>query len=229
MKYGELVTLGNHRLYCGDCRDTDAITALMRGEQATLALHDPPYGLRAKMSWGFGDGKQHGNQKTRKGLYAPVYGDDQLFDPSHLLGTAKTVILFGANHYADKLPASAAWVIWDKRVTIPSNHQSDCEMAWVSKGNTARMFRHRWNGMIKDSECGEKRIHPTQKPVALMTHLIEQYTQKGDIVIDWYAGSGSTLLACEQTGRRCYAIEIVPDYCQKIIERWENSYARSSG
>lgn len=221
VRVGDLFQLGEHRLLCGDCTDRECVARLLGGEVAQLGLHDPPYGLRARMAWGFGDGKQYGKAKAPRGTFRPMHGDTLPFHPQHLLTSAATVVIWGANHFADKLPASSAWIVWDKRVTLPSNDQSDGEVAWVSTGNTLRILRHRWNGMIRDSERGIKRVHPTQKPIWLMQQVIERYSQEGELVTDWYAGSGTTLLAAQNTHRRCYSMEIEPFYCEYIIARWQ--------
>lgn len=217
---GSLWLLGPHRLLCGDATNPEDVSRLVQGETAQLGLHDPPYGLRAKgISWGFGDGKR--GTLALRGTFSPVAGDDSPFDPTHLLTSGQTVILWGANHYADKLPPSPAWLLWDKRVDLSPNDQSDGESAWVSRGNTLRIFRHRWSGFIRDSERGVKRVHPTQKPIKLFEWCIERYSQPGDIITDWYAGSGTTLIAAHNTGRRAYLMEISPEYCEIIVQRWE--------
>lgn len=219
-KLGDLWALGPHRLICGDCTDATIVARLMQNDVAKLAVHDPPYGIRA-VEAGLGDGKKHGNAVASRGSFRPIANDDKPFEPAHLLGSAELVVLWGANHYADKLPSSAAWVVWDKRDTLPSNGFSDCELAWCSSGNSARIKRHMWNGMIRASERGEKRVHPTQKPIALIAEVITDHSERGDVVIDWYAGSGTTLLACEQAGRKCRAIELDPKYVDVIVARWE--------
>lgn len=223
VQYGDLWALGSHRLLCGDATNPEHVTALMGGEVAQLGLHDPPYGLRAKkIGWGFGDGKQHGNALAPRGKFPPVFGDDKPFDPTHLLTSGETVVIWGANHFAEKLPPSAAWIVWDKRVDLTPNDQSDGEAAWVSRGNTLRIIHHRWNGFIRDSERGarHKRVHPTQKPILVFKECIIKYTIPGDIITDWYAGSGTTLIAAHESDRRAYLMEISPDYCAIIIQRW---------
>lgn len=219
VQLGELYRLGDHLVCCGDCTDVE-IQKRVCPEPAVFGLHDPPYGI-AVVESGLGDGKRHGNAVAARGKFFPIAGDAQPFEPGHLFASAHRLFLWGANHYADKLPPSAAWAVWDKRVDLPSNGFSDCELAWVSEGGSARIHRHMWNGMIRASERGEKRVHPTQKPVALHAEIIASHTQKGDAVADWYLGSGTTLLACELTGRACRAIELEPRYVQVAIERWE--------
>ena len=83
-----------------------------------------------------------------------------------------------------------------------------------------RLFRHMWNGMVKASERGEKRVHPTQKPIALAEWAFEQ-CGKPQRVLDLFGGSGSTLIACEKTRRRCFMMELSPAYCDVIVRRWE--------
>lgn len=117
----------------------------------------------ARKNWRFADGKQAGHALARRSLFPPITNDQQLFDPRHLLPSGQVVVIWGGNHFADLLPSAPAWLVWDKRVDLPGNDQSDGELAWVSTGNTLRLFRHRWSGMIRDSERGEKRLHPTQK------------------------------------------------------------------
>jgi hypothetical protein len=216
---GDLWQLGKHRLLCGDATRASDVQQLLQGSMVQLGLHDPPYGLRARMAWGFGDGKMGG--LARRGAFMPVYNDDKPFDPQHLLTSGKVVVIWGANHFAEKLPSSPAWIVWDKRVELPSNDMSDGEVAWVSTGNTLRIIRHKWNGFDRASERGEPRFHPTQKPIYVLSNIIKRYTAENDAVTDWYAGSGTTLIAAECTKRRAAAIEIEPHYCNVILHRWE--------
>ncbi len=214
-KLGQMYQLGDHVLVCGDVREH------LPTERVALALHDPPYGISI-VEKGLGDGKRHGNAAAPRGKFDPIAGDNEPFDPTPVIThAARTHVLWGANHYADKLPPSAAWIVWDKRVELPSNGFSDAELAWVSKGGSVRIIRHTWNGMIRDSERGEPRVHPTQKPVAVHAMIVEMFTEPGELVFDGYAGSGTTLLACEQLGRKCYTVEKAPAYCDQVIARWE--------
>lgn len=195
-------------LHLGDCLE---ILPTLQGIDAVIT--DPPYGIGVLTNYA---------QRGRGALaecndFAPIIGDDKPFDPSPLL-KYKTVVLFGANYYADKLPISGGWVVWDKLDGLQSkrlwgfNDNSDCELIWTNKGNAARLIPHRWMGAMKASENDERRVHPTQKPIALMSVLIEQYTQIGDTVIDPYMGSGTTGVACIKTGRNFIGIEKEPKY-----------------
>lgn len=216
---GDLWALGNHRLVCGDSFDDQATSLLMEEVYPKLGLHDPPYGINISRT--IGDGVQWGNAATKRNKFDKLRNDDRPFDPSKVLTSSEVVVIWGANHFADKLPASAAWICWDKRVDMASNDFSDCELAWINVGNRAIMIRHRWNGMIRDSERGESRLVMTQKPVVVIAQVVEMFTTENDAVADWFAGSGTTLVACEQLNRRCYAMEIEPKICDKIVHRWE--------
>ncbi len=219
-KLGDLWILGEHRLLCGDSTNPEDVERLMGGGLAALGLHDPPYGMGA-VEMGFGDGRRHGNAVAPRGRFRKIEGDDRPFDPRHLLSRGWPVVIWGENHFADKLPPSPAWIVWDKRVDLPSNSFSDCELAWCSSGGRAQVIRHVWNGMIRASERGEARIHPTQKPVMVYQEIITDRTEAGGIVHDGYVGSGTTIIACQRIGRRCFGLEIDPGYVDAAVARWE--------
>jgi DNA modification methylase len=218
-KLGDVWILGDHRVLCGDSKDKNLINKFLNNEKVHLLYTDPPYGISYKSPSGSG--------LTARGDYDVILGDYEKFDPACLFGYCETIITWGANHYADKLPNSAAWFVWDKRDGDAINNNSDCELAWVSKGGSARLFHHKWNGMIKASEKNEKRLHPTQKPVALAKWCFEQINA-GNVVLDLFAGSGSTLIACQQTNRICYSVELDAKYVDAIIKRWEDSTGKTA-
>jgi site-specific DNA-methyltransferase (adenine-specific) len=196
----------------GDCLDV-----LPTLEAVAAIVTDPPYGIR--YSPGDGGSPWTGGVKTFAGADL-IRGDDRPFDPAHLLAKDVPTILWGANHYADKLPPRASWLIWDKRDGSTSNDFADCEMAWMSSGSPARLFSHRWQGAFRDSERGVKRVHPTQKPVRLMIWCLKQLVlPAGSLVLDPYAGSGTTAVACLKAGLRCIVIEKDPRYIEVIRRR----------
>ena len=197
-------------LHLGDC--LEVIPTL---PQIDAVIADPPYGISVKT-----------NYKTRKRAalapcndFPPIAGDDKPFDPLPFLGFP-VVILFGGNYYADKLPISGGWIVWDKVDGLPSkrefgfNDNSDCELIWSNVGNAARLLHHRWMGAMKASENGDKRVHPTQKPVKLMEQIISHWTNPGDIILDPFMGSGTTGVACVNTGRDFIGIELDEKYFQ---------------
>ena len=205
---------GNIRLYCGDCLE---ILPTLEAVDAVIA--DPPYGVNAvKAGKCFGKGNA-----CKANDYRPIAGDDRPFDPFPLLSVGKTVCLWGANHYSARLPSAACWLVWDKRDGCNSNPLADCELAWTNKTTPARLFHHRWMGMIRASER-EKRVHPAQKPVALMEWCIEQVAvPDGGVVLDPYMGSGPTGVACVKTGRKFIGIELDRGYFDIAVKRIEKA------
>ena len=130
---------------------------------------------------------------------------------------------WGANYYAHHVPQTANWFVWDKRVEEKQKDtQSDCELAYVkSKWSSVRIFRHLWKGLIKGSEHGQARVHPTQKPVALAKWVFDYYKDV-NTVMDLFGGSGFNIIACEETKRTCFTMEFMPHYVDVIINRWQD-------
>ena len=219
-KKGEIWQLGEHRLMCGDSTSADDVALLMNGERADIVLTDPPYGISVVNE----DGKIGGGSLCANGIYMPIKGDEttdtarQNFDIIKCLSDKQ--IIFGGNYFLDFLPPSPSWIIWDKKGDMESNNFADGEMAWCSFHTPVRIFRQVWRGMIKEGENG-KRVHPTQKPVNLLGRILTTFSKDGNIVLDCFGGSGSTLIACEQINRKCRMIEYEPHYCDVIIARWE--------
>jgi len=218
-KSGDLWILGNHRLLCGDATKKEDVERLMGGEKADMVFTDPPYGIDVK-----GDrSKRHGITKGNK---LQDFTDDTTkyaVDAFALCVSIPVQVWWGANYYANELPPSSNWLVWDKRENdIERDTQSDCELAWCkSRFNSVRIFRHLWKGLIKASEHGQRRVHPTQKPIALALWAIKEL-DAGNIILDLFGGSGSTLIACEKLDRKCYMMEIDKHYCDVIIKRWED-------
>ena len=206
------VVIGECRLILGD-----SLEVMKELEPVDCVISDPPYGI------GYSHGKGGGKLAASTVFdNHPIIGDEKPFDPSHLL-KYDTVLLFGANHFADKLPPSPNWLIWDKRDGVCTNDQADCELAWTNKKGPARLIRHLWNGMLKASEKGVRRVHPTQKPIAVMEWAINQVWSKGTI-LDPYMGSGTTLVACAKLGRKGIGIELDEDYFNIAVERVRAAY-----
>jgi len=220
-KLGDTWIMGGHRLRCGDSTSITDVEALLAGAKIDLVFTDPPYGINEK-----GDRSKRGG--ACQGNKLKDFIDDSIkyaIDAYNLCEGLKISrqVWWGANYYCHALPQSNNWFIWDKRVEEKQKDtQSDCEMAWVkSKWSSIRIFRHLWKGMCKGSEHGTKRVHPTQKPVALAEWAFD-YFKEVTTVLDLFLGSGSTLIACEKTGRVCYAMEISPIYADVAVKRWEN-------
>lgn len=199
-------------IYHGDCRDI-----LPHLEPVDLVLTDPPYGINYLPDYG-NRKMPNGSTMFRTSMPA-VHGDNKPFDPADILAVGNCHILWGGNHFANLLPATGHWLIWDKRCDVaPERTQADCEIAWFSKKGVDRIYRHLWDGMLKDSERGEPRVHPTQKPLALMKWCIEKSGTEGT-VLDPFMGSGTTLRAAKDLGRKAIGIEIEEKYCEIAAKR----------
>jgi DNA modification methylase len=203
--------IGNQRLILGDC-----LAVMPKLGRFDAVVTDSPYGIG--FSHGGGGGKL---ARSTRLDHMPIIGDEKPFDPAPLLALGIPAILWGGNHFADRLPASQSWLTWDKRCADYSNDQADCEMAWTNLGFPARMFRHVWNGMLRGSESKTPRVHPTQKPVALMEWCLG-FLPDAKTILDPFMGSGTTLVACQRLGRHGTGIELDPEYfegaCRRVDE-----------
>lgn len=208
-------------VHCGRVED---VLATIDPKSVALLSADPPYGVneqtnrKSKGRGKTGHGNLDGGRAKDSHDFPPVEGDREPFDPAPLLAFPR-VALWGANHYADKLPASPSWIFWDKRAGTTSDDNADGEMAWTNLGGPARMFSHLWRGLCRASENNTRRVHPTQKPVALYSWLFSWRTKPGDLIVAPYAGSGPDVLAARNLGRRVIAIESVESYCAEIVKR----------
>ncbi len=216
---GDLIEIGDHRLLCGDSTDSDQVAKLMNGEKADMVFTDPPYGISVvkneKVGADFGIAK--------KGKYSEVIADDTTKTAKEFYNTCiglgmDRFIIWGGNYFTDFLPFSDGWIIWNKRAnTDIRNTFADGEMAWCSFHTPIRIYDQLWNGMIREGEK-EKRVHPTQKPIRTLSEIIQDHV-KGNIIMDGFLGSGSTMVASHQLDRKCYGMELDPKYCQVIIDR----------
>jgi site-specific DNA-methyltransferase (adenine-specific) len=212
-------------IYHGDCREI-----LPSLPECDLLLTDPPYGSGLSVDYAdrFSPAARPEWWRTSKDRklsvrHVPIHGDSEPFNPSHLVSHhTRVLVLWGGNWYASRLADSGAWWVWDKRngkrdVSEAEWPMSEVELAWTNKGKGARIFRHTWFGLIRDSEYGEH-FHPTQKPAALMCWCMEQANAAG-LVIDPYCGSGPTLVAAKGKGLEAIGVEIEEKYCEIAAKR----------
>jgi hypothetical protein len=216
---------GRHVIYCADC-----LTVLPHLSGVDAVVTDPPYG----MDWpcenvrfcGGSDESKARRPKNPKTYAAKVIGDDKPFDPTPFL-VFQDVILWGFNHFANKLPKGTT-LVWIKRNDDAfGSFLSDAEVAWRKGGEGVYCKRD-------FSMQGETltRRHPTQKPVALMQWCIGFVPLVGSIIdpvptiLDPFMGSGTTGVACIRTGRRFIGIEIEPKYCAIAVERMERELSQ---
>lgn len=224
---GDIWQLGGHRLMCGDSTERDDLQMLMGGAEVGPVFTDPPYGINIVNS----KGKVGAGRLAKNRTYKPVKNDDSTDTAERnfevLKDMCSRMIIWGGNYFLRFLPPSDGWIVWDKRVDMNSNNFADGEMAWCSFYTPLRIYHQLWNGMIREGEH-ENRVHPTQKPVRMLSEVLRDFSSEGDNILDGFGGSGSTLMACEQTGRHCYMMEYDEHYCDVIIARWEKYTGRKA-
>lgn len=179
----------------------------MPDKAVDLVLTDPPYGKKAdKGSSGFG---------VKEGR---TYSDDwdyarpskEYFD--QLLRIGKDVIIFGGNYFADLLPASNCWIVWDKKGAYRFNNPfADCELAWTTFTRPVKKYQMIQQGFVSDTT--DERLHPTQKPTELFKAIITDFSPTG-LVCDPFLGSGTTAVAAKALGRNFIGIEKEKKYCE---------------
>lgn len=213
-KEGDLWILGEHRLLCGDATNIQHVEKLMNGEKADMVFTDPPYGMNLDTDYS----KMPGTSSK----YKKVEGDNEKYDCGALmtLVEAKQYYIWGADYFFDTIPKffEGSIIVWTKRQSEIENKVfgSAFELCWSYPKQKKVVWFER--GINQSSErLGE---HPTQKPIALTTRTLEKHKDYKNIV-DLFGGSGSTLIACEKTNRKCYMMELDPHYCDVILKRWE--------
>jgi site-specific DNA-methyltransferase (adenine-specific)/modification methylase len=208
------VTIGNATLYLGDCRDI-----LPTLGKVDAVVTDPPYGIGYKHS-GKSGGRWH-RINTK-----PIINDDKPFDPSHLFDEFNNCLVWGADHFYKRLPDEGRWLAWNKLGNLPPMGDSfgNAEFAFHNVKGKADVCSITWKGFIRvgSGEQGDRRDHPSQKPIALMRWCIAQ-VGAAQIILDPYMGSGTTGVAVVQSGRKFIGIEIDPEYFDIACKRIEDA------
>jgi DNA modification methylase len=221
---GDVWLLGKHRLMCGDSTSIDAVEKLMAGRKADMVYCDPPYGMA--LDTDYSKIKGSGKSPSAKGYkWDKVIGDDADFDPSSLIEffkDAREQFWWGADYYFECLPRGGSLLVWQKRDKADAEMiGNDFEICWSKERHKKATFWKRWVG-FDSIERGEKRVHPTQKPIDLHSWVFDKWGKPNDVVVDLFGGSGSTLIACEKTARESRLMELDPRYCDVIVKRWQD-------
>ncbi len=196
------------KLYLGDC--LDMLKRIPDGS-VDAVVTDPPYGIGYVGSPG---------ETAPRGIYAgakvrrtreTVVGDDQPFDPAPWIRFP--CAFWGAQHFYDRLPPGGSFHSWDKRGDYQRITFADADFVWISRKRNAQTFRLVWRGLCRHAENRDKILHPTQKPLAVMSWVISLLNLKpGSTILDPYMGSGTTGIAAAQLGFNFIGVEIDPAY-----------------
>lgn len=237
-KVGDLIILGDHRLLCGDSTKAENVTRLLDGHKPFLMVTDPPYGVEYDPEWRHETGL---NNSDRTGKVA---NDDRVnWTDAYNLFPGTVAYVWHAGRFAADLVVNLrdakfevrTQIIWRKpRFAISRGHYHwQHEPCWyaVRPGASAKWCGDRSQSTIWDIDYKGQdadTIHGTQKPVECMARPIRNHGGKEDSVYDPFLGSGTTLIACEQMGRKCFGLELDPKYCDVIVHRWENLTGRKA-
>ena len=210
--------LGTLQITCEDCM---ALMARYPDKHFDIAIVDPPYGIGE-------DGKSnHSRSKLATAQQYTPKAWDKAIPPveyfAELRRVSRRQIIWGGNYFP--LPPTSCWVVWDK--LNGENDFADCELAWTNFETAVRKFSFRWAGMLQGNMAEkEKRIHPTQKPVALYRWLLENYAEPGQRILDTHLGSGSHAIAAHYFGAHLTACEIDADYYAAAMARIKRETAQ---
>ena len=235
-KAGDLWHLGEHRLLCGDSTKADTFELLMNGKKANLVVTDPPYNVNYEGSAG----------KIKNDSMAEEQFEEFLFEAysrmnESMADDASIYVFHSDSHglafrkaFEDAGFYLSGCCIWKKQSLVlgrsPYQWQHEPVLfGWKKKG------KHQWYTGRKESTIWEfdkpkkNGDHPTMKPIALLSYPIMNSTMTGCLVLDPFGGSGSTLIACEQTGRVCFTSELDEKFCDVIVNRYKEQVGSSSG
>ena len=223
-KLGEIYQLGEHRLMCGDSTDAEQVAKLMNGQKADMVFTDPPYGY-----------EYQSNFRTKTEKFDVIENDDKKLDFMPTVKQFNSGFVFICTTWKvlkewleifTRYYDLSNMIIWSKSGgglgDLKHTFSTDYEIILCS--NNGKQITGKRIGSVWDipKDNVNDYIHATQKPVALSATAIQNTTNENDKVLDLFGGSGSTLIACEQLGRKCYMMELDPHYVDVIIERWEN-------
>ena len=251
-KPGDIYRLGDHRLMCGDSTDTDAVAKLMDGERADICFTSPPYNMAASKGGGWIKAPNHAmhnghaykecdDSMSREDYElflcnalenALAVADDALFNIG-ILCESKTAVIGMMHKFRDLF---CDIIVWNKSQSMPHGMDSQkgmlshrCEMIFAFNQNGSRSFTHpQWEkgaginridtGNASGNEYSD--VHAATFPVEFAFEVLKLFCSKS--CLDLFGGTGTTLIAAEQLGRKCYMMELDPHYIDVIIERWEN-------
>src|SRR3569833_800490 len=246
-RVGDVWLCGEHRVRCGDSTAAADTAALFGGALPEDVFADPPYGINIVKGNKVGSGgpTTFGKDGTGKIVpahsFAAIAGDEssemaqRFYECARSVGV-KAFILWGGNYFTHFLPPSPCWIVWDKQngannfadvemawSNLTSGKAREAELAWSSYPKGARLYSYLWTGLSREGDRKSElvsRVHPTQKPVGLFERIFDDFPFGS--CYDGFLGSGSTLIACQKAGRRCFGMELAREYVDVAVMRWQN-------
>ena len=240
---GDLITLGDHRLICGDSTDAKTVSRLMDGDRATCMWTDPPYGVDYVGKTSDAMTIQNDGSSDLAGLLVGAFAraDEALAAGAAIYvahPAGRNSLVFGEAFL------TAGWrlhqtLVWAKDTIVLGHsdyHYKHEPILFGYKSAKGRRGRggKGWYGdnaqasVLEVPRPKSSREHPTSKPVELISRCLRNSSRKSAVVYEPFAGSGSTLIACEQLGRACRAVEIDPRYVDVVVRRWQEFTGRHS-
>lgn len=261
-KRGDIWTLGEHRLMCGDATEAADLERLMDGSEAALMVTDPPYNMNYEGAGGTSDRKRAENKilndkmsggdfrnflakfyasalsaleegasfyvfykELGEGVFISELEKSGLTFKQELVWVKNQIVLGGSRYqnmyepclFGCKGNSPKVWNGGRKERSVMETHLNDIEVREAYE----RLLRELDTDVVREKKNLVNDLHPTMKPVKLLARFIRNSSNPGEAVYDPFCGSGSTLIACEQLGRKCYAMELDPKYCDVIFARWE--------
>lgn len=219
-----------HKIGCGSSTDLDFVNNVKGDLEIDGVLTDPPYGVDIT--------KSSKDSPINDGRYIEIANDQTTevakeFYQTCLALNLKNLVIWGGNYFTDFLPPSRCWIIWDKE-TPKGMTFARGEIAWTDFDKNMEIYLKRWMGNLAGKVDTQKEVieleiinkssranrsHPTQKSIELHGWIINDFFKNSKVLFDGFGGSGTTLLACHQTNKQCVIIEVIPEYCQVIINR----------
>lgn len=226
---GDLIEIGEHRLLCGDSTDSDQVAKLMNGEKADMVFTDPPYGENINFSYlGHTTKLKHKSEIIKN----DELSGDNLND--FLVSIKSNLKLFNKGAYYicsgwKQLPVfqtvfeHSMMIVWDKKQLGfgMGDYRNQTEFILYHKNNGSWYGDNSQRNVFEINRENDNKLHPTIKPIALCEKAINNSSKKGNLVLDAFLGSGSTMVAAHQLKRKCFGIELDPKYCQVIIDRMQ--------
>jgi len=248
VKRGDIWELGEHRIMCGDSTDKEAVEKLMNGEKADMVFTDPPYGVAVCNTQGLIKGDENLDvftaslpclveaAKKDSHFYVWCASGDRLPESIYVFNKHipfQNLLPVRVTHENKRGPKAAFKRNYETCLFGNNNKKGFNKTSKFKVSETTlkdsrykgdgrlSVYPALWDGQ-RSTEHNMNIVHPTQKKVEMIEFYLEISSNSEDCVLDLFLGSGSTLIACEKTGRKCYGMELDPHYCSVIIERWQN-------